>query len=174
MQVDNGPPAWGGALCSHNLHCSLSVAKGSYGGGDGGRRQTGETRGGRAIAWEKGNESRSPRSSGCKKEGQRIEVISEDEPTAKGPLLCVCVLGLNSFTVWRGTGVGGLDLDTCPKLSNPDFRDIQRSLSVCKLPLTYSFQFFFPKPTAGLGSMSHVPVFCTHLLEIFDNYSAAF
>lgn len=66
----------------------------------------------RTTAWEKGSKSRSRRNEGCKKEGLGIEVISEDESSVKWPLLCVCVLGLNSFTVWGGTGVGGLDLET--------------------------------------------------------------
>lgn len=98
----------------------------------------------RNRAQGRSNKSQACGKEGCEKEGLGIEVISGQ--LSSGPI-CVCVHGLNSFTVWGQTGVGGLDLETDWNFKSWFFQEIQRNLSLwSKLPLPYRFHLFLPNP----------------------------
>lgn len=134
------------------------------------KKRWGKQKGRRSVVWERSNKSQAWDKEGCEKEGLGIEVISGH--LSSGPT-CVCVLGLNSCSVWGGTGVGGLDLETDWNLKFWSFRK-SRGTAHCYPNTHLSTVFIASSPNPFLASVVSIPVFCTHLSEILDHYSTTF
>lgn len=91
---------------------------------------------------------------------------------------CMCVLGWNSFMVWEGIAPGGLDLQSNSNLKSWILDIGSKSSGTCHCypdshwPVPSRFPPADPLPAYHVSIP--VPVFCTHLSEILDNYSTAF